>query len=47
MLVRLDRKIWEIGEGGTKRGLGSGVDEWGLLGLGALVCVGCISVAAV
>jgi hypothetical protein len=28
VLVRLDIEIWEIGEGGTKRGLGSGVGEW-------------------
>jgi hypothetical protein len=27
MFVRLDIEILEIGEGGTKRGAGSGVDE--------------------
>jgi hypothetical protein len=29
MLVRLDIEIWEIGEGGTKRGVRRGVGEWG------------------
>jgi hypothetical protein len=28
MVIRIDTEIWEIGEGGTKRGTGKGVDGW-------------------
>jgi hypothetical protein len=45
MVIRLDIEIWEIGEGGTKRGCGKrgGWVGWGrdggLLGFVVLVCV--------
>jgi di/tricarboxylate transporter len=52
MVVRLDIEIWEIGKGGTKRGVRKrgrwmGDELWGLLSFLALVHVWCISAVVV